>query len=159
MGDMFDDLSGAFGSGRPGSCAGNWRYAEWPRVVAIGLLRVSRDPTWTRSLAEHPVTDVLRTCNHSWNDGRCLDGGAYDATCRDANVHVFGRPKTGCNRLHPQPALAQSTARDDRRHVCGDPTGLSPHPDLACSACPPATAGFTPLSGRAGLLPRNGRSK
>ena len=51
-------------------------------------------------------TDILRACHRSRYDGRCLNGGAYHAPCGDANVHVYGRPKTRCNRLHPQPTLS-----------------------------------------------------
>jgi PAS domain S-box-containing protein len=45
------------------------------------------------SLGKHPVTDVLRTCNHARNDGRCLDGRANNAARGDANVHAYGHPK------------------------------------------------------------------
>jgi phage terminase large subunit-like protein len=35
---------------------------------------VSRDPKRTGSLAERTGTDILRACNRSWNDDRCLIG-------------------------------------------------------------------------------------
>ena len=90
---LFSDPSDAFDFVQRNSRTGDWRYAEWPRVGATGLLRVSRDPARTGSLAEHPVTDVLRTRDHARNDGRCLDGRANNAARWDANVPAYGHAK------------------------------------------------------------------
>ena len=47
------------------------------------------------------------------NDEHCLDGGAYDAPCGDADVHAHRRAERRHNCLHPRPALADliTTAR------------------------------------------------
>ena len=104
---LFSYPSDAFDFVQRNSRTGDRRYAEWPCVGATGLLRVSRDPARTGSLAEHPVTDVLRTCDHARNNGRWLDGRANNAARGDANVPAYGHAKRRYNRVHPQPTLAR----------------------------------------------------
>jgi hypothetical protein len=81
-----------------------------------------RHPARTGPLAEHPVTDVLRTCNHARNDRRCLDGRANNAARGDANVRAYGHAKRRYYRLHPQPTLARR-----RRPISPDWAGPIPH--------------------------------
>jgi hypothetical protein len=119
---LVGDRSAAFDFVQPSSRTRDWRYPEWPRMGATGLLRVSRDPARTGPLAEHPVTDVLRTCNHARNDGRCLDGRANNAARGDANVRAYGHAKRRYYRLHPQPALARR-----RRPISSDWAGPIQH--------------------------------
>jgi hypothetical protein len=102
-----------------------WRSTRGPCFGARGLFRVSRDPKRTGSLTEFTVTDIFRACHRSWNDARCLIGGAYHASCGDANVHAHGRTERRCNRLHPQPTLANFIAGDNFR-CTGRLVGLAP---------------------------------
>jgi hypothetical protein len=70
------------------------------------------------SLAELTVTDVFGARRHPGNDEHCLDGGAYDAPCGDADVHAHRRAERRHNCLHPRPALADliTTARSRTNH-------------------------------------------
>jgi hypothetical protein len=117
---LVGDRPAAFDFVQPSSRTGDWRYTERPCMGATGLLRVSRDPARTGPLAERPVTDVLRTCDHSLNDGRCVDGRANNAACGDADVHAYGHAKRRYNCLHPQPALARR-----RRLISPDRAGAT----------------------------------
>jgi len=87
------------------------RFTRGPDISTTGVFRVSRDPKRTGSLTKLAGTDILRACNRSWNDDRCLNGGAYDAACGDANVQAYDRTKRRRYRLHPQPTLAKSRRR------------------------------------------------
>jgi hypothetical protein len=79
---LFGDPADAFGHNQPSTRAAS---------CTEHLLAVSCNPKRTTFVAEFKGTNFRRDCKYSWSNRSGLTPDAYDATCRDANVHFEPR--------------------------------------------------------------------